>query len=71
MLNQMFYTKGNNKGPVDLDKFQVEEEGLLKTQAVVMDFLTQEDLETGQRLYQLNMHTIWLDNLFTSIKLLQ
>ena len=36
-----------------------------------MDFLTQEDLETGQRLYQPNMHTVWLDNLFTSVKLLQ
>ena len=36
-----------------------------------MDFLTQEDLETGQRLYQPNIHTVWLDNLFTSVKLLQ
>ena len=36
-----------------------------------MDLLTQEDLETGQRLYQPNMYTVWLDNLFTSIKLLQ
>ena len=36
-----------------------------------MDLLTQEDLETGQRLYQPNMYIIWLDNLFTSIKLLQ
>jgi hypothetical protein len=43
----MFYIKGNNKGLVDLDKFWVEEEGFLKTQAVVIDFLTQEDLETG------------------------
>ena len=36
----MFYAKGNNKGPVDLNKFWVEEEGFLKTQVVVMDFLT-------------------------------
>lgn len=70
ILNWMFYAKGDNKGPVDLDTFQVEE-GLLKTQAVIMDFLTQEDPETGQRLYQPNMHTVWLDNLFTSVKLLQ
>ena len=67
----MFYAKGDNKGLVDLDKFWTEEEGFLKTQAVVMDLLTQEDPETGQRLYQPNMHTVWLDNLFTSIKLLQ
>ena len=63
--------KGNNKGLVDLDKFWMEEEGFLKIQVVVMDLLTQEDLEMGQRLYQLNMYTIWLDNLFTFIKLLQ
>jgi len=71
VLNWMFHAKGNNKGPVDLDKFWTEEEGFSKTQAVVMDLLTQEDPETGQRLYQPNMHIIWLDNLFTSIKLLQ
>lgn len=35
----MFYIKGNNKGPVDLDKFWVKE-GLLKMKAVIMDFLT-------------------------------
>jgi Transposase IS4 len=70
ILDWIFHAKGDNKGPVDLDTFWVEE-GLSKTQAVVMDFLTQEDPETGQRLYQPNMHTIWLDNLFTSVKLLQ
>ena len=70
VLNQMFYTKGDNKGPVDLDKYQVEEEGFLKTQAVVLNFLTQEDPATGRRLYQPNKYTVWLDNLFTSIKLL-
>ena len=37
----MFYTKGNNKGPADLDKFWIEEEGFLKTQAVVMDLLSE------------------------------
>jgi len=54
----MFYIKGNNKGPVDLDKFWIEEEGFSKTQAVVIDLLTQEDPEMGQRLYQLNMHIV-------------
>ena len=71
VLNQIFYTKGNNKGLVDLDKYQVEEEGFLKTQVVALDLLTQEDPTTSQRLYQLNKHTVQLDNLFTSIKLLQ
>jgi len=46
----MFYIKGNNKGLVDLDKFWTEE-GFLKTQVVVIYFLTYKDPETGQRLY--------------------
>ena len=43
VLDQIFYAKGDNKGLVDLDKYWVEKEGFLKTQAVVLDFLTQED----------------------------
>ena len=39
ILNWIFYVKGDNKGLVNLDKFQVEE-GFSKIQAVVMDFLT-------------------------------
>ena len=50
--------KGDNKGLVDLDKFWMEEEGFSKIQAVVMDLLTQEDLEMGQRFYQPNMYTV-------------
>ena len=38
---------------------------------MVLDFLTQEDPTTGRRLYQPNKYTVWLDNLFTSIKLLR
>ena len=70
VLDLMFYVKGDSKGLVDLDDYWVSEEGFLKTQVVVLDFLTQEDPTTGHRLYQLNKHTVWLDNLFTSIKLL-
>ena len=33
----------------------MEEEGFSKSQAVVMDFLTREDLETGQHLYEGHM----------------
>ena len=71
VLDWIFDAKGDNKGPVDLDNYWVEEEGFSKTQAVVLDFLTQEDPTTGHRLYQPNKHTVWLDNLFTSVKLLR
>ena len=71
VLDWMFHAKGDNKGLVDLDKYWVEEEGFSKTQAVVLDFLTQEDHTTGRRLYQPNKHTVWLDNLFISVKLLR
>ena len=47
----MFYAKGDSKGLVDLDNNWVEEEGFLKTQVVVLDFLTQEDPTTGYCLY--------------------
>ena len=39
ILNWIFHAKSNNKGLVNLDMFWVEE-GLLKTQAVIIDFLT-------------------------------
>jgi hypothetical protein len=37
---------------------------------VVLDFLTQRDAETDERLYPPGKHIVWLDNLFTSVKLL-
>ena len=71
VLDWMFHSKGNKGGPYDLDLSWCEEEGFSKTQAVVLDFLTQRDNTTGELLYPPNMHVVWLDNLFTSVHLLQ
>ena len=66
----MWYTKGDKKGPVDLDESFVDDEGFSKTQAVVLDLLLQKDAETDERLYLPGKHIVWLDNLFISVKLL-
>ena len=68
-MDWLWHAKGEKKGPVDLDTSFTEDEGFSKTQAVVLDFLTQED-NNGQRLYPPHKHVVWLDNLFTSVKLL-
>jgi len=64
----MWHAKGNTKGLVDLDQSFIEE-GFLKTQAVVLDLLLQNDAKTKECFYPPN-NIVWLDNLFTSIKLL-
>ena len=63
----MFYAKGDKKGLYDLDKYWYKEEGFLKTQAVVLDFLTQRDVETNKQLCPPFKHVVWLNNLFISI----
>jgi hypothetical protein len=63
----MFYTKGSKKGPYKLDTYYTKEEGFLKTQAVVLNFLTQKDSKIGDCLYYPNKYIIWLNNLFTSV----
>ena len=35
----MFYAKGDKKGLYELDIYYTEEEGFLKTQAVILNFL--------------------------------
>ena len=70
VLDWMFHAKGAGKGPYDLDTSFVKD-GFTKTEAVVLDLLLQEDVETKERLYTPRQHVVWLDNLFTSIKLLQ
>ena len=45
-------------------------DGFTKTEAVVLNLLLQEDAETKERLYPPHQHIVWLDNLFTTIKLL-
>ena len=66
----MWHAKGANEGPVDLDTSFTEEEGFSKTQAVVLNFLLQEDDFIKQRLYPPGKYVVWLDNLFISVKLL-
>jgi len=66
----MWHAKGNKKGPVDLDESFINK-GFLKTQAVVLDLLLQKDTKIDERLYPPRKHVVWLDNLFTSVKLLR
>jgi len=70
ILDWLWHAKGDKKGPVDLDPSFTEDEGFSKTQAVVLDLLTQRDSKTNERLYPPRKHVVWLDNLFTSVKLL-
>ena len=70
ILDWLWHAKGDKKGPVDLDPSFTEDEGFSKTQAVVLDLLTQRDGETNERLYPPRKQVVWLDNLFTSVKLL-
>ena len=64
LLDWMSHAKGEKYGPVDLDEFWTDEEGFSKTQAVVLDLLWQEGVSNA------NQHIVWLDNLFTSARLL-
>ena len=69
VFNQLQHAKGNNKGLVDLDTVFLKE-GFSKTQAVVLDFLTQiNPLINNERLYLPGKHVIQLNNLFYSVKL--
>lgn len=70
VLDQIWHAKGENKGPVDLDTSFTQDEGFLKTQAVVLDFVTQRHELTEERLYPPGKYVVQLDNLFTSVKLL-
>jgi len=69
VLDWMWHTKGDNKGPVDLNTVFTKEEGFTKTQAVVLNLLTQRDSQTNAVLYPPGKHIIWLNNLFCSVKL--
>lgn len=39
LLDWLWYVKGDKKGPINLDEYQIKEKGFLKTQAVVLDLL--------------------------------
>ena len=66
VLDWMYHAKGRGKqeGPQDLDDFWTEDLGFNKTQAVVLDLVTQDGIARD------HSHIIWLDNLFTSARLL-
>lgn len=49
---------------MDLNNFFIKELGFSKTQAVIFDLLSQHEIADQFQ------HIIWLDNLFTSIRLL-
>ena len=60
----MFYAKGDKNGPVNLDDWRTTWRGFSKTQAVVLDLVSQEGISKN------NNHIIWLDNLFMFTSLL-
>ena len=63
-MDWLFHAKGDKYGPVDLDDHWIKIEGFSKTQVVVLDLMTQQGIS------DLNKHVVWLDNLFTSARLL-
>jgi len=58
VLDWIYYTKGNNKGPIDLDSHFTEVEEFNNLQAVVLDFLLQTHKTTQQRLYPPGKHIV-------------
>ncbi|KAF2813863.1 uncharacterized protein BDZ99DRAFT_553863 [Mytilinidion resinicola] len=70
VLDWLWHAKGDGNGPVDLDESFLSK-GFTKTQAVVLDLLTQRDPITNQRIYLPGKHIVWLDNLFSSVKLFE
>lgn len=64
VLDWMWHNKGEKRRPWDLDDFWTEDLSFLKIQAVVFD------LDKQQGISDKSIHTILMDNLFTSAKLL-
>ena len=66
MLDWLFYAKGQNRGdgPQDLDDYWTDWLGFTKTQAVVLDLVTQKGINKDY------FYIIWLDNLFILARLL-
>ena len=57
VLDWLWHAKGDKKGPVNLNKAFLDK-GFTKTQAVVLDLLTQRDDVTNKRLYPPYKHVI-------------
>ena len=64
VLDWPYHCKGADNGPVDLNKYFTKKLVSSKTQAVVLDLLSQHGIKVDFR------HIVWLDNLFTSSRLL-
>ena len=66
VLDWLYHAKGSKKadGPQDLDDYWTKDLGFNQTQAVVLDLVTQDGIAKN------HSHLIWLDNLFTSARLL-
>ena len=66
ILDWLYHAKGSNKndGPQDLCDYWTKHLGFNQTQAVVLDLVTQDGIAKD------HSHIIWLDNLFTSARLL-
>ena len=66
MLDWIYHAKGASKhnGPQDLDDFWTDNLGFSRTQAVILDLVTQDSIAHDYS------HIIWLNNLFTSSRLL-
>lgn len=66
VLGWVYHAKGQNKdeGPQDIYDYWTKDLGFNKTQAVVLDLLAQDDIAKDYS------HIVWLDNLFTSARLL-
>ena len=64
ILDWMFHAKGEDAGPIDLDTYWTKDQGFSKTQAAVLDLLSQKGISNKRK------HIVWLDNLITSARLL-
>ena len=64
VLDWLYHCKGDKYGPVDLNEFFTKQLGFFKTQAVVLDLLSQHGILDEFQ------YIVWLDNLFTSARLL-
>lgn len=62
ILDWLYHARSS--GPVDLDNYWTVDCGFPATQAVVLDLLLQAGIHNDSR------HIVWLDNLFTSTRLL-
>ena len=71
VLDWLFHSKGSAKGqgPYRLDTYWTREEKFTPTEAVVLDLLLRRQEEGSS--FSGNCHIIWIDNLFTSVKLLE